>query len=87
MVEFSILGEISMKKYLIIISSFLLPFVALAHGMEVEEESGIGHQMEELSPFTHMGEGHYFAVAVSAILWVSLIYTIFSLTQKFRKPQ
>ena len=74
-----------MKKYIFAIVT-LFPLAALAHGMEVEEESGIGHQMEELGPFAHMGEGHYYAAIVSAILWASLVYTVYSLVVRMKKP-
>ncbi len=74
-----------MKKY-ILAMSFLFPWAALAHGMEIGEESGLGHQMEELMPFSHMGEEHYYAVIVSVILWASLVYTIYSLLMKMKKP-
>ena len=75
-----------MKKYLITISSFLLPLVALANGAH-EEDPGIAHQLEEFLPFEHFEHGHLFAVILSVILWASLIYTIYSLVQKFRKTQ
>ena len=74
-----------MKKYIFAIAT-LFPLGAIAHGMEVEEESGIGHQMEELWPLTHMGEGHYYALILSLILWASLVYTVYSLVMKMKKP-
>lgn len=75
-----------MKKYLITISSFFLPLVALANGAR-EENLSITHQLEEFLPFEHLEHGHWFAVVLSIILWASLIYTIYSLVQKFRKGQ
>lgn len=74
-----------MKKYLITLSAFILPFVTFAHGMEMEETNGIAHQLQELSPFEHFEEGHWVAFVLSAILWVSLVYTVYSLIKKFRK--
>lgn len=75
-----------MKKYLLAISSFFLPLMALANGAH-EEDPSIAHQFEEFLPFEHLEHGHWFAVVLSVILWTSLIYTIYSLVQKFRKTQ
>ncbi len=76
-----------MKNYLISSLSFLLPFIASAHGLDetVMEESGISHQLQELLPFVHMNEGHWFAVILSLILWASLAYTAYSLVKKLTK--
>lgn len=74
-----------MKKYLITISSFLLPFVALANGTH-EENPSVSHQLQELLPFEHLEHGHWFAVVLSILLWASLVYTAYSLIQKFKKP-
>lgn len=75
-----------MKKYLIIISSFFLPLVAMANGAH-EENPSIGHQLQELLPFEHLEHGHWPAVILSIILWTSFIYAVYSLIQKFRKTQ
>lgn len=75
-----------MKKYFIAISGFLLPLVSMANGMH-EEDMTIGYQLGEMMPFEHFGEGHWFAAILSIIFWVSLVYTIYSLIQKFRKTQ
>lgn len=73
-----------MKKYLFAISSFFLPFVALAHEEGVETT---GQQLKEFLPFEHLEHGHWFAVILSIILWAALIYAVYSLVQKFRKTQ
>jgi len=76
-----------MKKYLIAISSFALPLVAIANGAHEEEPETIGQQLQEFLPFEHLGHGHWFAVVLSVVLWASLLYTVYSFIQKFRKPQ
>lgn len=80
-----------MKKYLFAISSFFLPFVALAHdasnGSHEEGAETIGQQLKEFLPFEHLEHGHWFAVILSIILWAALIYAVYSLVQKFRKTQ
>lgn len=78
--------KVIMKKYLIAIGSFLLPLVALANGAH-EEDPSIIHQLEEFLPFEHLEHDHWFAVVLSVLLWASLVYTAYSLVQKFRKPQ
>ena len=60
-----------MKKYLITISSFLLPLVALANGAHEEGPETVGQQ--------------WFAVVLCVVLWASLIYTVYTLIQKFSK--
>lgn len=67
-----------MKKYYILLAGALLPLVTFANGTE---ESGFGHQMRELSPFEHLGEGHWYAFVLSTVLWLSLIYTVYSLVK------
>lgn len=72
-----------MKKVLIAMCGFL-PFIALAHGgAAMEEELGLGHQMEELLPFMHYSEGHYFAMVFIVVLWAAFIYALYSLIKKF----
>ena len=65
----------------------LLLSVAMAHGEEIDgmdemEEEGIGHQMAELLPFEHVEENHWFAFVMSILLWLSFIYTLYSLYKK-----
>ncbi len=74
-----------MKKYFITFSSFFLPFVALANGAHEEGPETVGQQLQEFLPFEHLEHGHWFAVVLSVVLWASLIYTAYVLTQKFRK--
>ncbi|OGE84558.1 MAG: hypothetical protein A2846_02350 [Candidatus Doudnabacteria bacterium RIFCSPHIGHO2_01_FULL_49_9] len=77
-----------MKKYIIILGSLILPTIASAHGMEdMAEDLSISHQIEELSPFTHFGEEHWFAGTILIILWLSLAYTVYSLIERFNKPK
>lgn len=77
-----------MTKYLMVIGSYILPVLVLANGGDNHEEDiSINHQIEELLPFEHFGEGHWFAFVLSIILWLSLIYAIFSLIQRFRGPK
>jgi len=76
-----------MKKYLIAISSFASPLIALAHGANEEEPETVGQQLQEFLPFEHLGHGHWFAVVLSIVLWASLLYTVYSLIQKFRRSQ
>ncbi|MBI4094834.1 MAG: hypothetical protein HY435_01415 [Candidatus Liptonbacteria bacterium] len=74
-----------MKKYLIAISSFALPLVAIANGAHEEGSETVGQQLQEFLPFEHIEHGHWFAVILSILLWASLAYTAYSLIQKFRK--
>ena len=69
----------NMKKYYFLLAGALMPLVTFANGTG---ESGFGHQMRELSPFEHMGEGHWYAFVLSTVLWLSLIYTVYSLVKK-----
>lgn len=59
-----------------------MPVNVLANG-DHEEETGIGAQLNELLPFEHIGEGHWVAFILSTILWLALLYTIYSLVQKY----
>jgi len=75
-----------MRRLLITAAAFLLSASpALANGEHVEEESGIGTQFNELLPFHHIGEGHWIAVILSIILWIALIYTIYSVIKSLTK--
>lgn len=51
-----------------------------------EESPSIAQQVEELLPFEHLEQGHWFAIILSILLWASLVYAIYSLINKFRKP-
>ena len=75
-----------MKKYFITASGFLLPLVALANGAHEEGPETVGQQLKEFLPFEHLEHGHWFAVILSIILWASLVYTAYSLINKFKKP-
>lgn len=75
-----------MKKYFIALSSSLLPFIALANGSG-EEDTSIIHQLEEVFPLEHLEHGHWVAVVVSVILWLSLVYTVVSLIRKLTSSQ
>jgi len=79
----------TMRKYLIILGSLIFPTIVFAHGMEdmIKEDTSISHQIEELSPFTHFGEEHWFAGTILIILWLSLAYTVYSLIERFNKPK
>lgn len=59
-----------------------MPVNVLANG-DHEEETGIGAQLNELLPFEHIGEGHLVAFVLSTILWLALLYTIYSLVQRY----
>ena len=50
--------------------------------METMEDSSVSDQFNELQPFSHLSEGHWFAFILSLLLWLSLIYTIYSLVQR-----
>ena len=54
--------------------------LSLANGMH-EEEATVRAQLNELLPFEHLSEGHWFAFLLSTILWISLLYAIYSLVQ------
>ena len=76
---------INLKKILFSLAIFLsTPISVLANG-DHAEETGIGAQLNELLPFEHIGEGHWVAFTLSLILWVSLIYTIYTLVKQFTK--
>ena len=70
-----------MRKYIIAFGGSILPFLALANGEHGEEGSAFADQMNELLPMVHFGEAHYVAAIVSIILWLSLIYTVYSLVR------
>lgn len=70
-----------MKKYFIAAYGFIMPLVVSANG---GENPSITHQIEEFLPFEHLEHGHWFAAALSIVLLVSLVYTVYSLIQKFR---
>lgn len=76
-----------MKKYLLTIMSLVLPVLTLANGDHTEGDTAISTQLQELLPFEHIEEGHWLAFALSVLLWISLIYTIYSLIQKISKPK
>lgn len=69
-----------MKKSLLFLAA-LLPSVSFAADMPAEGY-GIGAQLSELLPFVHYSEGHWFAAILSVVLWVSLIYALYSLWKK-----
>lgn len=74
-----------MKKYLIGFIGYFLPLATFANGME--ENPSVAHQLEELLPFEHLEHGHWFAVILSVLLWISLVYTIYSLVKKTKKSK
>lgn len=77
-----------MKKYLFGFAVTLAPFITLAHGMEDGmEEGGFGHQMEELSPLTHIQEGHWYSAILITVLWLGFIYAVYSLAKKCTKKE
>lgn len=76
-----------MKKYLITIISYILPVLALANGAPPEEDAAVFTQLQELLPFEHIEEGHWLAFTLSILLWLSFVYAIFSLIQRFRKSK
>lgn len=76
-----------MKKHLLTIMSLFLPIFTLANGSHTEEDAAVSTQLQELLPFEHIEEGHWLAFTLSIILWLSLIYTIYSLIQKFNKTK
>lgn len=59
----------------------------LEHAKAVPEKPNWRQQLQEFLPFEHFAEGHWFGSILSIIFWASFIYTIYSLVQKFRKPQ
>lgn len=69
------------------ITSLILPVLTLANGNHEEGETAVSTQLQELLPFEHIEEGHWLAFILSIILWLSLIYTIYSLVQKFNKTK
>ncbi|KKT28461.1 MAG: hypothetical protein UW15_C0030G0007 [Parcubacteria group bacterium GW2011_GWC1_44_10] len=71
-----------MRKYIIAFYGSVLPFFALANGEHGEEGSAFADQMNELLPMVHFGEAHYVSAIVSIILWLALIYTVYSLVRK-----
>lgn len=74
-----------MKKFILSVASFFLPAVALAHNIPIEEPSfadKLTEQLREFSPLEHWEEGHWFAVALSIVLWMSLAYVIYSSVKK-----
>ncbi len=74
-----------MKKYLFGFVATLAPFVTFAHGMEGMDDAGFWSQMQELSPLTHVDEGHWYTVIALAILWVGFICGIYFLVRKCTK--
>ena len=78
-----------MKKYLFILSSLIFPAIASAHGAEgiAEDGSSISHQIEEISPFYHFSEGHWLVSITLVVLWLSFVYVVYSLLEKFNKPK
>lgn len=44
-----------------------------------EEDTSIGHQLEEILPFHHFAEGHIFAGIMLVIFWVSFFYMLYSI--------
>lgn len=75
-----------MKKYFIVLSSFIFPFAVMAHGAQ-EEGKTLMDQFKEFLPFEHLKEGHWFAVIFSIILWISFIIALYPLVAKIRKKQ
>ena len=62
--------------------------LALANGTHTsghEEDTGIGHQLEEILPFHHFAEGHMLAGVMLIVLWAALFYMIYSLIQLLKK--
>ena len=69
--------QMFIQKVSIAVGSVLLPFVSLADEGH-EEEGEFAHQMGEILPFEHIGEGHWIAFVVLTILWISLIYNVYT---------
>ncbi|MBI5817089.1 MAG: hypothetical protein HZB09_01545 [Candidatus Yonathbacteria bacterium] len=74
-----------MKKYLFGFAVTLTPFITFAHGMEGMDDSGFWSQMQELSPLTHVDEGHWYTVIALAILWAVFVWGAYSLAKKCTK--
>lgn len=77
-------GEI-VKSFAISVIGFLAPVTVWAAESEMMQESGVVGQLKELLPFVHLQEGHWLAMIVSAILWASLVYTVYAIIQKVQK--
>lgn len=71
-----------MYRYISLAIVSMLPLVTLAD-MGMEEGDGMGHQMQELLPFVHFGEGHSFSGVLSIVLWIFAIYGVYALVKKF----
>jgi hypothetical protein len=54
-------------------------------GHSMEGEMGFSHQMQMILPFSHLQEGHWFAGIMLILMWLSLVYVGYQLTQKFKK--
>ena len=65
------------QRLSIIMGGALLPLVSLADG-----GGEFSHQLEEIFPFEHVGEGHWFAFIVLLILWISFIYNVYTFIKK-----
>lgn len=81
-----------MKQLLVSFSLLLAnPAIALANGdhtegeEHVEEVAETGNNLVNFSPFKYIGEGDLLAALVSIILWIALIYAIYSLIKQLAK--
>lgn len=79
-----------MKKYIFVLSNLFLPIIAFAHeedmfNMDMHEGTTFWDQLNELLPLMHIQEGHYITVVFLILMWVAVVYTVYSLVSKFRK--
>jgi len=44
--------------------------------------SGMTHQLQMILPFSHFGEGHWFAGIMLVLMWLSLVYVGYDLFTK-----
>lgn len=65
----------------VIMSMMLLVYANGTHNGDLEEDTSIRHQFEELNPLHHFAENHVFAGIVLIVLWFSLFYLIYTLIQ------
>lgn len=48
-------------------------------------ESSLMGQVNELLPFVHYAEGHWLATTLSVVLWLSLLYAIYSFSRRLAR--
>lgn len=72
------------KKAVLPIVSIMGLQAAFAQDMGMGSKEGFIAQVNELQPFSHLAEGHIYAFILSLILWLSLVYAVYSIVKYFR---